>query len=99
MAKTKKYNQEDQLKLYSSPIYRRQVKKVVESIKKLRGISQDTKLPGKPNPLSGNATEKERDAYAKKNAFRVDRDSAHYWAQVSDESSRVQTSSAAPVHD
>ena len=68
-------------KLFNSPLYRKQVKKIVESIKTLRGLQWGEKLPGKPNQLGKNATEKEREKHAKMVAFRVDRDTAHYWAQ------------------
>lgn len=68
------------LKIYNSPIYRKRVKKVTEGIKLLRGMI-GTKLPGKPNKLPGNASEKEREEYAKIVNFRVSRESAHYWAQ------------------
>lgn len=96
MSKTKNNVEAEKHKLYNSSVYRRQVKRAVESIKKLRGIKYGEKLPGNPDPLSKNATEKERETYAKKNAFRVDRSSAHFWATSIDVSfeRRIATNTA-----
>jgi len=71
------------LKMYGSPVYRKKVKFVVESIKNVRGISSG-KLPGKPKPLSKNATAKEKEAFSKKSVFIADRTTAHYFAQTID---------------
>jgi hypothetical protein len=72
----------EQLKLFNSSIYRQKVKSVVERIKNYRGIPHGTKLPGKPNQLKPNASEKERDMAARVNNYRIDRASAHFWAQT-----------------
>jgi len=72
------------LKIYNSPTYRKKVKKVIESIKNLRGFKHGEKLRGRPNKLPANATDKERERYAKVCAGRPDREMAHYFAQTSE---------------
>ena len=82
MTKEKTRTNQEALKLYNSPLYRHRIKKTVESIKTLCGIPWGSKLPGKPNQLGKNATEKEKEKHAKMVAYRIDRDTAHYWAQT-----------------
>jgi hypothetical protein len=67
-------------KMFNSPIYRKKIKTMVESIKDLRGI-RGTKLKGNMNRLANNATEKEREEAAKTWITRADKSTAHYWAQ------------------
>lgn len=81
MTKEKSRLNPDTLKIYSSPLYRKKIKRVVESIKALRGTPWGTKLPVRPRQLKADATEKERDQAAKINNYRPTRETAHYWAQ------------------
>jgi hypothetical protein len=69
------------LKILNSSTYRKKVKRVVESIKNLRGLN---KLPGRPHKLKASATDKEKERHAKMCAGRPDRSTAHYFAQSSE---------------
>lgn len=95
MTKEKTRLHPEQLKLYNSPLYRHKIKRMVESIKTLRNIPWGSKLPGKLNVLSVNATEKERDNRAKAYATRAEQETAHYWAQTIEASfeRRIQSAS------
>lgn len=99
MTKEKSKIDSEQLKIYNSPIYRRKVKRIVESVKRLRNIPWGTKIPGQPKQLKANATDKERDQAAKVNNYRFTRQSAHYWASRADGSYERRAAAPAPVDD
>lgn len=82
MTKEKNRIHPELLKVYNSPLYRKRIKRMVASIKSLRGIHWGTKLPGNINPIKKDAPEKERDRHAKISATWADRSTAHYWTQT-----------------
>ena len=99
MSKDKSKIDSDQLKVFNSPIYRRKIKRIVESVKRLRGIPHGTKLPGRPKQLKPDATEKERDQAAKVNNFRFTRENAHYWARGTEVSYERRAPAPAPSEE
>lgn len=99
MTKEKSKIDSEQLKIYNSPIYRRKVKRIVESVKRLRNIPWGTKIPGQPKQLKTDATEKERDQAAKVNNYRFTRQSAHYWASRLDGSYERRATAPTPIDD
>lgn len=82
MTKQKSRLHPELLKMYNSPIYRKKIKHMVESIKFYRNIPHGSKLPGNPKQLKNDATEKDREQAAKVNNYRPNRETAHYWAQT-----------------
>ena len=99
MSKEKSKIDPDQLKVFNSPIYRRKIKRIVESVKRLRGIPHDTKIPGRPKQLKANATEKEREQAAKVNNFRFTRENAHYWARGTEAPYERRAAAPAPAEE
>lgn len=84
MKKEKSKLHPEVLKMYNSSVYRKRIKRIVESIKTLRNIPHGTKLPGRPNQLKKTASEAEIAAAAKINNYRIDRQAAHDWARYSE---------------
>lgn len=74
-----KQTNQDQLKIYNSPLYRTKIKRMVEMVKTVRGIHG--KLPkGKLPPLKATASNKEKEKQAQLEATRLTINTVHYFA-------------------
>lgn len=69
----------DQLKIYNSPAYRRRIKRMVELAKTVRGIHGKVPRGGLPR-LKGNASEKDKKARSAAEALRLNLASIQYFA-------------------
>lgn len=67
------------LKTYRSPEYRKKVKRLVEATKNLREIPHGSKIPRALPRLKNDATDKEKEAQSKANAFRLELDTICYF--------------------
>ena len=73
------------LKLYGSPIYRRKIKRIVETAKTFHNMI-GKKVPNRVKLNKSNPTDKELQDFNKKNAIKLDKECLHYFAQPNDPS-------------
>ena len=67
----------------ASPLYRKKIKRMVETAKTLRGIPHGSKIPKGPRTkLKGNASESDKTTWAKENNFRLTIDTIHFFADT-----------------
>lgn len=81
------------LKIYNSPIYRRKIKRMIETTKSLRNIMWGDKIPHRAKFTKRNPTDKEREEFSKKFAYQLDKECLHYFAQSNEFSQERRTSS------
>ena len=71
------------LKLYGSPIYRRKIKRIVETAKTYHNII-GKKVPRRVKLSKSNPSDKEIQEFNKKHAIKLDKECLHYFAQPND---------------
>lgn len=93
----KKMRDPDRERTFGSPLYRAKIKRMVESVKGLRGIPHGQKIPkGPKGTLKSTATEKERDLYHRQNSSRLTIETLHYFAEMAT-SERLREAQPAPA--
>ncbi len=73
------------LKMYSSPIYRRKIKKMVEIAKTFKLVQTGVvmgKLPNRAKLDKKNPSDSELEKFRKDNQFKLDKQTIHYFAQT-----------------